>query len=127
MPHERLNAQELVKKLFYMSKYVLYYAELNNHEDIPCFKYDDKLLMINKIIDLLIANKASNKKVVYLICMKEEIFITENENNFIDYMLSFLYSVLNTNIIHFHEYESYESAYSVALSMREPNPLCYDK
>lgn len=83
--------------------------------------------MINAIGNLLSENKNINKKVIYLICMGEEIFITENVNNFIDYALSFLYTILNYNIIHIHEYESYESAYSVALSMREPNPLCYDK
>jgi hypothetical protein len=29
--------------------------------------------------------------------------------------------------IHIHEYESYESAYAVALDMREEQRLCYDK
>lgn len=29
--------------------------------------------------------------------------------------------------LHIHEYESYEDAYSVALSMKEGNPLCYNK
>jgi hypothetical protein len=28
---------------------------------------------------------------------------------------------------HIHEYESYESAYAVALMMREPNGKCYDQ
>ena len=28
---------------------------------------------------------------------------------------------------HIHEYESYESAYAVALNMKEDSPKCYDK
>lgn len=33
---------------------------------------------------------------------------------------------LDTSIIHLQEYASFESAYAVALAMREGNPLCYD-
>ena len=33
---------------------------------------------------------------------------------------------LDNNTLHVQTYDSYEGAYSVALSMREPNPLCYD-
>ena len=33
---------------------------------------------------------------------------------------------LDTSIIHLQEYASFESAYSVALAMREGHPLCYD-
>ena len=34
---------------------------------------------------------------------------------------------LDTSIIHLQEYASFESAYSVALAMREGHPLCYNQ
>lgn len=38
-----------------------------------------------------------------------------------------MYPNMDTSIIHLQEYESFESAYSVALAMREGHPLCYNE
>ena len=53
-----------------------------------------------------------------------EILITENIEKVIQ---AIKMDYLDISNIHIHEYESYESAYAVALMMRESNGKCYDK
>jgi len=61
-------------------------------------------------------------------CCKSPIFITEDSSEFISLIShspSFYEEFVDTYFL--QEYESYEDAYSVALDMREPNELCYNK
>jgi hypothetical protein len=52
-----------------------------------------------------------------------EIIITENISILLN---AFLNNIVQGNILHLHEYQSYEDAYAVALDMRESNPKCYN-
>jgi len=60
----------------------------------------------------------------------EEILITERLNVITKWIKNnMMFGDMNTEPIYkyfIHEYESYESAYAVALNIREDNPLCYD-
>lgn len=110
----------------------LTYFELDSMKPIPLkFKSFEHLC---SWIDNLDMQKSTTTKTVYLFSCTEmfgeredtEIFVTEN--------LSLINEVISTKELefsfcidfHLQEYESFEDAYAVALSMREGNPLCYN-
>jgi hypothetical protein len=65
---------------------------------------------------------------VYLVCIEDEIIITENRNFVVELFenhFNSVYPYYGKKTIHIHEYYSFEDAYSVALDMREINPKCY--
>jgi hypothetical protein len=59
-----------------------------------------------------------------------EVYISNNPFQVFFTLFSWFNNVpngLDTSIIHLQEYASFESAYSVALAMREGHPLCYNQ
>lgn len=58
-----------------------------------------------------------------------EVYITANRTHVSQTLADWqnTYPDMDTSIIHLQEYASFESAYSVALAMREGHPLCYDE
>ena len=59
---------------------------------------------------------------------KGEILITESLKTLIISFDSNLFNTLgNDGYLFIQEYQTYEDAYAVALSMREPNPRCYNE
>jgi hypothetical protein len=108
--------------------YKLHYANLAQLEtgrDIPLFQFE-KMGQMFSFISMYI-NK--NKKAVYLFtkesCEDEEIYITDK----IDELWYFIQVYVNDRSVGeyvLQEYPSFESAYNVALLMKEGNPLCYD-
>ena len=57
---------------------------------------------------------------------KGEILITESLSALIQAVKWGHFNILDKNILFVQEYQTYEDAYAVALSMREPNPRCYN-
>lgn len=105
----------------------LYYGkgiDLSNEIEEHYFKTIDELICF---IDNAYLN--NDKNIVYLFTEDDyenkEIFISTSPITFINYLNNFEHE-LNSKFS-LHEYQSFESAYSVALDMRESNPLCYDK
>lgn len=83
----------------------------------------DLVETIEYIFEELLIN--NDKNTVYLLNFDNEIIITEN----IDLLCVMLYkweTQVICNNIDLQEYGSYETAYEVALMMKEVNPLCYE-
>ena len=53
-----------------------------------------------------------------------EIIVTENVDNLVKFVEKGLFEIKDKFFV--QEYQSYEAAYEVALSMRESNPKCYE-
>jgi hypothetical protein len=63
---------------------------------------------------------------VWLIAGGNEILVTESLKNAYEYIRNgFFFLFGSEQVLHIHEYESYEDAYKVALDMREASPKCY--
>ena len=61
-------------------------------------------------------------------CDYEEILVTENTDTLFNSFVNGFFNIGINNDVHIHiqEYQTYEDAYAVALSMREANPKCYN-
>lgn len=59
-------------------------------------------------------------------CYDNEILISEHEGILFQQMLC-IAEYPGNKMFYWQEYESYEDAYAVALTMKEDNPLCYKK
>lgn len=114
--------------------YRLHYAHLELEGDIPVFEFEK----IDSMIEFIKKNETGKKRQVYLFtthpCEDNEIIVSE--------YISFITSCIDSEDLaspqdgvfgyplnadfHLQAYESYESAYAVALDMKEGNPLCYD-
>ena len=120
-----------------MAKYKLHYASLSDDytkEDIPSYKFTSVMDMSKWLMDLAVTNESTPR--VYLMSFydiqneKDLIFVTEYYDTIIDIIKNTHYSfdVAFSDEIHIQEYESYEAAYKVALSMKEDvTDLCYNK
>lgn len=58
---------------------------------------------------------------------KGEILITETFRKMIQLISIDYFNTIHEKLIFIQEYPTYEDAYAVALDMREPNPMCYNK
>lgn len=110
------------KKLYYSGKHSV------NPREIDLKDYD--FLFIEDFLESL--KQLDDTKTVYLLSYdliykkdvgKDPIYVDCCKDFIID-LLDNLFNKENIDI-HLQEYDSYEEAYKVALSMREPNPLCY--
>ena len=120
-----------------MKKYKLHYASLSDDytkEDIPTYKFASVMDMCNWLMDLAVTNESAPR--VYLMSFydivnkKDLIFVTEYYDTIIDIIKNthFSFDVAFSDEIYIQEYESYETAYEVALSMKESvTDLCYNK
>lgn len=108
----------------------LYYAKGTDLEqDVQTLKFKKVKDLLDFVKEVFTLN--TGKDIVYLSGdgedndMYGEIFTSQNLFTFYNHIESFN---LEADYVFFlHEYESYESAYKVALDMREINELCYDK
>lgn len=78
-------------------------------------------------IDIDIDSIKSKVDIVYL-CGSQSIgsfYVTDSIGKAISYFKNFAFN--EPSPFHLQEYESFESALSVALMWAEPNKLCYDK
>lgn len=102
------------------------YAKLNSYSDIPAYNFDNKV-KIAKWVDANIMMPENylhrQGKIVFLLSFLNEVIISDNKY-FID---SFFTNKSDLgNEICIHEYSSFESAYNIALLLKEESPLCYD-
>jgi hypothetical protein len=107
--------------------YKLHYAELNLQDDISCFEFESK----HKLIDYV----SSIYNNIYLMYLDKVCLVAISDHlivvNSLGCILKFINDELNyidfDENVYLQEYDSYEEAYKVALSMKEDNPLCYSK
>lgn len=107
----------------------IHYAKLNSDGDIPCFEFN-RIEEIRNFVAAILAQNPTDKaeKLVYLIAIQDEIFVSQNcelIQELFDGNLNVAYPFFENEDIFIQEYPSYEDAYMVALYMRETNPLCY--
>lgn len=109
-----------------MKNYKLYYAELNLQGDVPLYEFKKFTDLVNFVFEKSRINKG---KAVYLIAKDFQTtcpFITDNPFD-IEFILEKMPSMGFKSDTFIQEYESFEEAYKVALSMVEPKKLCYSK
>lgn len=113
--------------------YELHHAGLVLDGDIPCKQYKYKIGLIADVQQILNKNTLSVRgKRVYLITIEyhenedSAIFIDDNNDNINSYLIKNTRTPTMCKVF-LQEYESYEAAYEVALTMKEVNPLCYDE
>jgi hypothetical protein len=105
----------------------LNYASLVLDGDIPCYEFKSK--------DELLAFVGSEMfplrdDIVYLVCIEDEVFVTERGifvYELFENSLRSVWAYYEGDACHIHEYSSYEEAYKVALDLKETSPLCYEK
>mgnify|MGYP003631034363 CR=1 FL=1 len=84
------------------------------------------------LYNVALTNHNNDVKPVYLLISSIDGEHEEHSFNLIDENLDLMHDIIQLNDFdvfntwHLHEYESYESAYAVALDMKEGNALCYD-
>jgi hypothetical protein len=107
-----------------IKEYKLHYAEVNNHNDIPCLEFKTHFDMV----DFIDAVTMQKKNVVFLLCKDQDptILITE-KYLVVEEFLNKMPTWKCVGNYYLQEYYSYEEAYKVALDIHEENPLCYEK
>jgi hypothetical protein len=115
-----------------MKKLKLHYASKQTGEDIQCFEFDTGEQLIRYVFENIYPGfyKCKNfdkYNMVYLLSYSDEIYITQDVA-YLKRIMEFL-DILNFTQpdVFLQEYNSFESAYQVALSMKETSSLCYDK
>lgn len=103
-------------------KYTIHYAKIDLGEN------DIQEVAVNSMQDVMdfCFNLGSMEGIVTLIAFNEEVFVTDNFDMYFEIMDKITSQVLWTDLF-IQEYPSYESAYAVALMMKEISDLCYDK
>lgn len=113
----------------------LHYAKLDlGDADIPVTEYPS---IYNLFVDLYDKMNKS-EGVVYLCALPDfkneegefeagELYVSSNEDMIYDWIskLEDEHALDNVTDIHLHEYDSFQSAYEVALDMKEASKLCY--
>lgn len=109
--------------------YKLHHAHLELKGDIPCYKVDSE----NSLKALIITEINTNYSVL-LVSLFEEVYVTDN----LFYAVNFIEKFISSNHfrmfgkklkeidIFMQEFESFEDAYKVALSMNEYKDNCYN-
>jgi len=110
-------------------KYILNYGKLNNRQDVLLLDYTSRNKLMFSVQEILLGNAITEKQIVYLVAIQDEIIITENIALITELFCHKLTSldVSKDTPIYLFEEESYQGCYEMALDMREENPLCYDK
>jgi len=116
--------------LFYIYNYtmkniMLNYIALNSDEDAALFPVKSAKHLID-VIDIM---TYGTRDVVWVFAVGSEVIVTDKKL-FLQAALLGMSKFLMPSISEdcfLQEYASFEDAYAVALSMREPNPLCYEK
>jgi|688.fasta_scaffold768566_1 hypothetical protein len=112
-------------------KYKIHYAELVLEGDIPCFVFDNIEGVRTFVAEILSQHPdGQSHNMIYLVVIDDDIFVTDNcvlIQELFDGNLNSVYPFFEGQSIYIQEYESYQAAYEVALTMMEGHPLCYDE
>jgi len=123
-----------------MKSLKLHYAKLHEWENIPVYEVPSNDDLVKKVLELITQGtfhyNEENDRVYLLtfVCKhnkKELIFVDANPDFVLDIIRNTHFSFRIGDIIHIHEYESFEDAYAVALDLRESSDydtgLTYNK
>jgi hypothetical protein len=105
--------------------YKLHYAPIKLDGDIPCYEFKNYRSMID-FIDKKTYGR--NRSVVWILAKNdfEDVIVTQNAY-FLQEVIGTLPLWQTIGDYFLQEYDSFESAYKVALDMMEPYELCYEK
>lgn len=107
-----------------MKNYRLHYAQLHDFESIPCYEFKT----FEEVVGFSMSTSRINKgRAVYLIVKDFETtfpFVTDNPFD-IEYILTKMPGMGFKSDTFIQEYNSFEEAYRVALTMVENKSLCY--
>ena len=103
----------------------IHYAKVDLVEDIPCYEFETEINAFEWVLDILHGQK---NNVVYLVSINDEVVVTDDNLIVAQIFSGGVSSVYpyTGNDIFIQEYKSFETAYRVALAMKETNPKCYD-
>ena len=59
-------------------KYILNYGKLNNRQDVLLLDYTSRNKLMFSVQEILLGNAITEKQIVYLVAIQDEIIITEN-------------------------------------------------
>tara|TARA_R110000782_G_scaffold264483_1_gene357684 strand:- start:343 stop:672 length:330 start_codon:yes stop_codon:yes gene_type:complete len=99
----------------------LHFEPINSDENITRCVFDDN----NDLLGFILSN--ASYEVVHLICIDNNIFVSHDIaqiGKFVNMYNNFLQDGID---IYLQEYESYEEAYKVSLSLQETSFFCYSK
>lgn len=97
----------------------LHYAKIDNNEDIPYEVFDD----LNELISFILADASFD--VVHLICIDDNVFVSHDIAQICRFVNMYEDYLKDGVDVYWQEYDSYQSAYAVGLSMQEQTGLCY--
>jgi len=112
-------------------KIKLNYGCLDQNIELVTFELSNIPQLIDKIDELCCGNGPVINK-VYLFAVDgfdahiDFVFVSESYLE-IEEIIKYHKRLKNKKHFFFHEYESFEDAYAVALTMKEDNLLCYNK
>jgi hypothetical protein len=112
-----------------MSIKKLHYAKLDLQGDIPCYELNG-IEEVRNFVSGIVGQHPTGKaeKMVYLIAIQDDVFVTQNcqlVQELFDGNLNSVYPFFEGEDIFIQEYSSYEEAYKIALNIKEVSPLCY--
>ena len=100
-----------------MTNITLHYHRLNGVYNVVTFPDVDA--MIDSISETILIDTST----IRLVALGDEIIISQDPEFIVNNIELFGWE--DGDSIHIQEYQSFESAYAVALGVREPNPKCY--
>jgi hypothetical protein len=105
--------------------YKLHYAELNLQEDIFCIEFESKYKLLDYIVSIYNNNYLTYLDRVCLVAISDHLIVVNSMGRILQFINDELNPIDFNENVYLQEYDSYEEAYKVALSMKENNPLCY--
>ena len=98
---------------------VVHYAPINPDEDILPYPFQN----LNELLGFVLAE--AGYEVVHLVCIDNNVFVSHDISEIGKFIKSYNDYLIDGIDIYWQEYDSYESAYRVALLMQETSVFCY--
>jgi len=98
---------------------VVHYAPINIDEDILPYPFEN----LNELLGFVLAE--ASYEVVHLVSIDNNIFVSHGIAEIGKFIKSYKDYLIDGIDIFWQEYDSYEAAYRVALSMQETSIFCY--
>ena len=97
----------------------LHYAPINLDSDIPEYYFDS----VTELLGFVFSQ--ASYEVVHLISIDENVFASHDISQITRFIKNYEDFYNDGIIVFWQEYDSYESAYRVALTMQETSVFCY--
>ena len=104
----------------------LHYASIDSDKEINIFEFKDKRALLDQI-DQICYGKLNENVLLFSTDNHSDFTFVTNNYLEIQFILSKCNAIFTSNDYYLQEYDSFEEAYSIALSMKESNEKCYSK